>query len=189
MRVADTFKLAWSEPSGGWRYFHVSAADLGDSISLRPQIPSWVKNTDNEDFTTPRVCLAPSVRQAMHGRFGEVYEKTMPQDEMHVYAVKSLPNIVIPNSEGCPDDMPNNPYGLNWNWYKYAEWKGLDPKDKKAHADTVRGCVPDPETGEVWSTQSVTMRRIGRLWNGPDGRIRAKWSLKETKQDDSQEQL
>lgn len=179
-RVAN-LHVAWVEPSGGWKYFHVSATDLGDSVTFAPQIPSWVKYASNEDFTTKRVCLAPSVRQAMEGRFGTVYEKDLPQNEMFVYAIDALPDLYTPNSEGCPEDTPGNPYGLNWSWQKYAEEKGLDPKDKEAHAEAVKGCIPDPKTGEVWSLQPVTLKKIGRLWNGPDGRIKAKWSLRETK--------
>lgn len=171
--------VSWSNPRGSWEFFHISKDDHGNTLTLKARVPNWASYTENEDFTTPRVCLARSVKEAFVGLFGTMYESHMPQEEVHVYATDSVPDLFVPNSNGCPDDMPGNPYGLHWSWKEYAEWKGLEQSEEE-RAKILKGCIPEPETGEIWSLSNLRMKKIGRMWNGPDGKILSKWSLRET---------
>jgi hypothetical protein len=173
-RIASRRSIsAWEfkEPPGEWKYFHASPWDLGRTTILKPRIPK-LDEWQPEDHTTARVCLTDSPSESHLAIFGDSAPK---HEKMFVYATDQDPDF-IPNSEGVPDDMPNNPYGWNWDWEAYAEWKGWDPKDKGKFHQTVKGCVPDAaETGEVWFVDSVELTRIGTIWE-EKGKLRAKWT-------------
>lgn len=134
-----------------WKYFHLSRQDLGDEFTFTPSVPDDAFHDDygSEDFTTERVSLAPTVDGAL--------ESLPSSGEFFVYGVESA--LVykpkrLPRYRGYdPDDM--------WNWGSYAEAKGIDFEDEEKHAEVVRGRIPDPETGEVWSLQPIRMKKVG----------------------------
>jgi hypothetical protein len=136
-----------------YQYFHLSMQDHGKKFTFTPKVPDDAFHDDygSEDFTTDRVCLAPSVDDALESLPGP--------GEYHVYAVRSA-DVYAP--EPLPEYSLDNPMDEYWNWGDYSEWKGLDYEDEEAHAETVRGRIPDPHTGEVWSLQPITMEKVGR---------------------------
>lgn len=154
----------WSEPDVQG-VFHIKASqynqDPKKEIVLQPFIPMNVRDrTDAEDFTTPRVCLATSVHDAVYGRFGQHHDSHLPQDEMWIYWSPRVQNVIVPTSR----------FDMHWNWTKYAHDNGIDPSNDDVHASLVKNCVPDAEkTGEVWSLTPVKMKLIGKLFEDKFG--------------------
>jgi hypothetical protein len=152
-----------------WTYYHLTVNDLGDFTTLRPSVPDGVFDDDSgsEDFTTKRVCLAPSVEKA-------VLSLPYLEGEVFIYATDTT-DVFYPNSSGCPE-LSDYQYKEGWSWGEYAELAGLDPDDEETHAEGVRGGVPDAEsTGEVWSLKPIRVKRVG-IVTGSGGKIESiKW--------------
>jgi hypothetical protein len=154
-----------TDPKGEWLYFHITHSDMGPTFTFEPRLPSWNENCEAEDFTTPRVSLASSVEKAIHGKFGSPHPTHFGQHEMFVYASRAAPKLLIPRG-GADLDDPKNRWGNDWSYSAYAAAHGLDPDDKRQHAQLVRGRVSDDPTitKEVWSLAPIKMILVGRIW-------------------------
>ncbi len=135
----------------GWKFFHLSFSDLGPKAVFQPSIPSDATEDMHEDFTTLRVCLAPTLEGCL---------LALPiGGDLFIYGTRS-------SGFFQPDKSP-----FDWEgWEEYAEENGLDPEDEDALARTLEGTIPDPETGEVWSLKPVTLHRLGKL-SAPSGEL------------------
>jgi hypothetical protein len=153
-----------SNPTGGWKYFHITPDDRGEVFTFTPQIPAWNSYTDAEDFTTPRVSLATSVNLAIRGKFGSDDPSAFGQSEMFIYAARYVPQMFLPKT-GRKLGTPDNQWGSDWSYHKYAIANGLSI-DKQQHAAIVKGLVSDDPlvTGEIWSLAPIKMALVGRLW-------------------------
>ena len=59
------------------RYIHITQNYLGDTVVLTPRIPRYALENQDEDFTTPRVCFAKSIKNAADAN---PYESEHPSD-------------------------------------------------------------------------------------------------------------
>ncbi len=181
LQEADRLSLSeMSNPPGGWNFFHITHKNLGKSFVFSPRIPTWVKDCQAEDFTTPRVCLATSVESAVRGKFGSNEPHHFGQPEMFVYASKHLPQMLVPK-DGDDLSAPDNEWGNDWSYELFAEKHGLDPSDDGQHAELVRGRVSDDPrvSREVWSLAPTKMMLVGRIWpNETRSNVHQKWLLK-----------
>lgn len=105
-------------------------------FTLTPRIPRHAIDLEEEDFTTPRVCLAPSIKNAMSALCLDIDDKPM-----FVYATVGPVQIVKPQG----GEIPLNICELS--------------KDQRGVA--LKGRVPDANrTGEVWSLKPVTVECV-----------------------------
>lgn len=172
-RQVDLRRIAARVAAGApsWaRWFHVSPWDLGRTTVLVPRVPEGLKKArSGEDCTTPRVCLAPTVKAALGARTGEADRAYADsEDGFYVYATG---DIAITMPERTPDLEP----GDVWDWDAWATEHGVDPGSQKDYEQAVEGYLPDTETGEGWSTAPVRMTKVGMV-RGSDG-SRVMWNV------------
>lgn len=138
------------------KFFHISSSNLGKTVTLTPRIPKFAQEMREEDFTTPRVCLARSFKKALSAvGFHDEYDETTeePDDDkrhLYVYGTNSVPSLFIPKSG---DDYPPGAF------------EGTDEQRAKA----LEGFVPDAGySGEVWSLKPITMTLIDEYIYDPE---------------------
>jgi hypothetical protein len=115
---------------------------MGDSVVLEPTIPKHAQEMQEEDFTTPRVCFAPTIKQAVNA-VGFDLDEMGRRDvgTLYVYAVDSIPGMVKPRDGDLPDDVFE-----------------LDDEEQIA---ALKYYVPDSSvTGEVWSLRPVRVMKV-----------------------------
>lgn len=154
LSLADLSRIAAALVSdqARWGYFHLSRQDLGAEFTFTPGIPDDAFHDDygSEDFTTERVSLAPTIEGALESLPSSGHFFIYAVKSAKVYKPKRLPKI--PEME---EDL--------WSWGEYAGKNGLDFDDEETHAEIVRGRIPDPETGEVWSLSPIHMKKVGEV--------------------------
>jgi hypothetical protein len=128
-------------------FFHISTVNLGKKTTLTPRIPRFALDMKEEDFTTPRVCLARSFKKALGAvGFWDDYDETTtePDDDkrhLYVYGTNVVPGLFVPNSGEYPP----------------GAFEGSDEQ----RAEVLKGFVPDADhSGEVWSLKPITLKLI-----------------------------
>lgn len=74
-------------------FYHVSSAYLGDVFSFTPKVPETISKGFNEDASTKRVCVSPTIGQCLMGKsgvktVGSALEDIM-QPEYFVYEIQT----------------------------------------------------------------------------------------------------
>lgn len=74
-------------------FYHVSSVYLGDVFSFTPKVPETISKGFNEDATTKRVCVSPTIGQCLMGKSGvktvESALEDIMQPEYFVYQIKT----------------------------------------------------------------------------------------------------
>jgi len=132
-------------------FYHVSMQDHGEKFTLVPRIPRDAIGMEEEDFTTPRVCLASTTKDAFEAlgfnvnKSGKIYTdelSTSGHNVEHLWIYKCSPNVVF---------IPSN------GEYPEGSFKG----SKQERAEALKGFVPDAgDTGEVWVLEQIAVTLV-----------------------------
>jgi len=162
-----------------FEWYHISSSWIGDDVGtvMEPRVPRHPYEDEDgrviEDEFDPRISLAPTIDKAL--------EALGSAATGHIYAVdikdKSGDEIEtrVPYGSHCPSS-PNNEYGKDFNWEKYARHSGVDPDDDLHREEGVISCVPDQQTTqEAWHRSELWMVYVGQLKKGMQ--VRLSWDF------------
>lgn len=80
------------------RFYHVSSVYLGKKVKLKPKVPETISKGYNEDATTKRVCISPTVGQCLMGKSGVKTVESALEDIMEdfYYVYEILTTEAVP---------------------------------------------------------------------------------------------